>query len=296
MQGEHMDHIRSNLDRRMPAPVVGAARTATQRGQQSKAWRMSTPFWPAFALLALGALPLSTVTAETSAANTSSSDTVIALEEIVVTAEKRSETALRTPVALSAYSGENLQEHQIISVSDLQNLDPSVNVSRSARGNAIFIAIRGVTTADTTSASSPGIAFNVDGIPLNRGVEQTAAFFDLERVEVLKGPQGTLYGQSSTGGAVNIITNKPKNELAASADVTVGVYNDRATTAMINLPLTGGIALRAAVNSNKHDGYLIPADGSAPLNDQDNFTSRVSLLDSFSDDMSLLLTQTNGNV
>jgi iron complex outermembrane receptor protein len=91
--------------------------------------------------------------------------------------------------------------------------------------------------------------------------DQPAAFFDLERVEVLKGPQGTLYGQSSTGGALNIITNKPKNELEASADVTVGDYNTRRTTAMINLPITGGIALRAAVNSNKRDGFLIPADG-----------------------------------
>ena len=170
-------------------------------------------------LFAIGALPLA---ARPSSVGPSVSDPDLEIQEIVVTAEKRSETALRTPVALSTYSGENLQEHQVVSVADLQNLDPSVNVSRAARGNVIFIAIRGVTTADTTSASSPGIAFNVDGIPLNRGFEQTTAFLDVERVEVLKGPQGTLYGQSSTGGTVNIITNKPKNQLEASADVTVG--------------------------------------------------------------------------
>jgi iron complex outermembrane receptor protein len=276
-----MDHIRSNPDCRVPT-ALGV-------------W-MSAPVRPALVCVVMCGLPLYASSAETSTGNPSVVAPDPTLQEIVVTAEKRNETALRTPVALSAYSGENLQENQIISVSDLQNLDPSVNVSRAARGNVLFIAIRGVTTSDTTSASSPGIAFNVDGIPLNRGVEQSAAFFDLERVEVLKGPQGTLYGQSSTGGALNIITNKPKNELQASAEVTVGDYNTRRTTAMVNLPLTGGIALRAAVNSNKHDGYLIPVDGSAPLNDQDNFTSRVSLLDNFSDDMSLLLTQTNGNV
>jgi len=234
--------------------------------------------------------------ARTNAANSLTSDTGIALEEVVITAEKRTTTALRTPVALSAYSGENLQEHQVVSVSDLRNLDPSVNVSRSARGNTVFIAIRGVTTTDITSASSPGIAFNVDGVPLNRGIEQASAFFDLERVEVLKGPQGTLYGQSSTGGALNVITNKPQNELQASGDLTVGSYNTRRTNAMVNLPLTSGIALRAAINFNKHDGYLIPSDGSTPINDQDDFTSRVSLLGNFSDDISLLLTETNGNV
>jgi iron complex outermembrane receptor protein len=244
-------------------------------------------------LFAIGALPLA---AKPSSVGPSVSDPDLEIQEIVVTAEKRSETALRTPVALSTYSGENLQGQQVVSVASLQNLDPSVNLSKSAFGGWPFIVLRGVSTSDGTSNSTPGIAFNVDGIPLNRGFEQTTAFLDVERVEVLKGPQGTLYGQSSTGGTVNVITNKPKNQLEASADVTVGDYNTRRTTAMVNLPLTNAIALRAAVNSNKHDGYIIPVDGSTPRNDEDDFTSRVSLLGNFSDNISLLITHTYGQL
>jgi len=248
------------------------------------------------ALAALGALPLPSLAAGTNAVSPSTSEPSITLDEIVITAEKRSEMALRTPVALSTYTGENLKEQQVISVASLQNLDPSVNVSKSAFGGWPFVVIRGVSTSDGTSNSTPGIAFNVDGIPLNRGFEQTTAFLDIERIEVLKGPQGTLYGQSSTGGTLNVITNKPKNGLEASADVTVGNYNTRRINAMVNLPLTGRIAVRAAINSNKHDGYIIPNDGSTPTSDQDDFTSRVSLLGNFNDDVSLLLTQTNGHL
>jgi iron complex outermembrane recepter protein len=255
--------------------------------------RVMPRFWQTYSVLfAIAALPSTARPAGVSP----SVDPDTSLQEIVVTAEKRSESALRTPIALSTYTGDNLQEQQVISIASLQNLDPSVNFSKSAFGGWPFVVIRGVSTSDGTSGSTPGISFNVDGIPLNRGFEQTTAFLDVERIEVLKGPQGTLYGQSSTGGTLNVITNKPQNELQASADVTVGNYNTRRTTAMVNLPIAGWLAVRAAVNSNKHDGYIVPSDGSTPTSDADDWTSRVSLLGSFTDDVSLLLTVTNGHL
>ncbi len=217
------------------------------------------------------------------------------LDEIVVTAEKRTESALKTPIALSTYSGDTLKVSQVITVADLSNVDPSISVNKGVFGNVV--SIRGVTSVDTTSKGVPGIAFNVDGIALNRGYEQSGSFFDLARVEVLKGPQGTLYGQSSTGGAINVISNQPKNVFEASADLTVGDFNTRRTTGVVNVPLTDSIAIRAAVNYNVHDAYTTQLGTGAPVaNDQNDLTSRISLLWSINDDMSLLLRQTNGSI
>lgn len=217
-----------------------------------------------------------------------------ALEEIVITAEKRSASALTTPIALSAYDSDALKEAQVVTVADLQNIDPSINVAKGGFGDTV--TIRGVTSVDTTSKGSPGIAFNIDGVPINRGYEQAEAFFDLERVEVLKGPQGTLYGASSTGGALNIITAKPRNVFEASSDLTVGNYNTRRTTDVLNVPLADWIAVRAAVNYNFHDGYSVLADGTPYTNGESNLTSRLSTLLTFSGDANLILQLTNGNI
>jgi iron complex outermembrane recepter protein len=217
-----------------------------------------------------------------------------ALVEVVVTAEKRKESALTTPIALAAYDSESLKENQIITVADLQNVDPSLNIAKGGFGD--IITIRGVTSVDTTSKGTPGIAFNIDGIPVNRGYEQAEAFFDLDRVEVLKGPQGTLYGASSTGGALNIITAKPKDSFDAALDVTAGDYNTRRTTAMVNLPVTDMVSLRAAVNYNYHDGYNVLSDGTPYTNGENNVTSRFSGLLKFTDDITLLLQETVGSI
>jgi iron complex outermembrane receptor protein len=241
-------------------------------------------------VLASAALAQAAAAADAAAAGPSET----ALTEIVVTAEKRSESALTTPIALAAYDASALRDNQIITVADLQNIDPSLNISKGGFGDTI--TIRGVTSVDTTSKGSPGIAFNIDGIPINRGYEQAEAFFDLDRVEVLKGPQGTLYGASSTGGALNIITAKPKDSFEAGADITVGDYNTRRTTAMVNLPVNDMIALRAAVNYNYHDGYNNLPDGTPYTNGENDVTTRVSGLVRFTSDMNLLLQATVGNI
>jgi iron complex outermembrane receptor protein len=249
--------------------------------------------------LKLGLTPLCALSAAIAvtpriAAAADTADSSTSLAEIVVTAEKRTEDAIRAPIAISAYGGDLMKDNQVYSAADLQNIDPSINVSKGRFGSTV--SIRGVTSADGTSKGTPGIAFNTDGIPLNRGYEQSTGFFDVERVEILKGPQGTLYGQSSTGGALNIITNKPKDEFAASADITVGDYDTRRINGMINVPLSDMFALRAAVNSNSHDAYLVYQDGSPANNDQDDLTSRISLLAKFTDNISLLVSSTNGNI
>jgi iron complex outermembrane receptor protein len=216
------------------------------------------------------------------------------IEEVVVTAQKKTELASKTPIALTAYSGESLKAQGVVSISDLQNLAPSVNIGRDGFG--VNVNIRGVTTTDTTSKGEQGIAFNVDGVAIGRPTIQGLSFFDVERVEVLRGPQGTLYGKSSTGGALNIITNKPKDEFEASANLEYGNYNTRRADVVVNVPVNDKLALRAAVNSNKRDGYIYPNDGSAARNDQDDVSARLAALATFNDDTSLLVSTTFGSV
>ena len=221
---------------------------------------------------------------------------VVELEEVIVTAQRVSEAASKTPLALSVYSGDTLKEQGVISVSDLQNVAPSVAVGRGAFG--VVLAIRGITTADNTSKGDQGIAFNVDGIPVSRPAMMGLAFFDLERVEVLRGPQGTLYGKSSTGGVINVISNKPKDSFDASASLELGSYNDRRADMMLNVPVGSRFAVRGAINFNKRDGWLNPVlgnaftAGSSPAgrNEQDDWSARLHGLVKFSDDASLLLT------
>jgi iron complex outermembrane receptor protein len=216
------------------------------------------------------------------------------IEEVVVTAQKKTELASKTPIALTAYTGESLKAQGVVSVSDLQNLAPSVNIGRDGFG--VNVNIRGVTTTDTTSKGEQGIAFNVDGVAIGRPTVQGLSFFDVERVEVLRGPQGTLYGKSSTGGALNIITNKPKAQFEALANVELGNYNTRRADVVVNAPINDKLAVRAAVNSNVRDGYLYPADGSAARSDQDDISARLSALATFNEDTSLLVSATFGSV
>ena len=236
-------------------------------------------------------------TAATGVADSAQDD---GLKDIIVTALKTSETASRTPAALSVFSGDTLKEQGVVSVADLRNLAPSVEIGNAAQG--VNIAIRGVQTTDFTSKGEQGVVFSVDSIPIGRPQVIGLGFFDLERVEVLRGPQGTLYGKSATGGAINVITAKPKDAFDAAASIELGNFNTRRAEAMVNVPVSDGIALRVAASFNKRDGYLYPvlkqkALGNQPrLNDEDNWAIRASALAKLGDNGSLVLTGTVGHV
>jgi iron complex outermembrane receptor protein len=222
-----------------------------------------------------------------------------AITEVIVTAQKRAEVASKTPIAITAYSGDALKNQGVVSVADIQNIAPSVNIGKDGFG--VNINIRGVTTTDTTSKGEQGIAFNVDGVPLGRPTEMGLAFFDVQRVEVLRGPQGTLYGKSSTGGAINVITNKPSQHFEASADGELGSYNTRRANLMLNVPANDQLAFRFALNANKRDGYIDlsqgdTSSGTRARNDEDNLNGRLSMLYKPNADFSWLMTYTAGQV
>ncbi len=214
--------------------------------------------------------------------------------EVVVTAQKRSEGINKTPLAITAYTGDTLKSEGVVSVADLQNIAPSVEISHGGFG--VGIEIRGVTTTDMTSKGEQGISFNVDGVPIGRPTEMQLAFFDLGRVEVLRGPQGTLYGKSSTGGAINVITNKPANTFQASADAEIGSYNTRRANLMLNVPANDQLAFRFALNTNKRDGYIDLTGGYPARSGEDNASGRLEALWKPTANIQWLLTYTGGEV
>ncbi|MES2315903.1 MAG: TonB-dependent receptor [Pseudomonadota bacterium] len=181
------------------------------------------------------------------------------IPEVIVTAQRTSSLASKTPVAMSALSGQQLDDAAIGSPSDLGARLPNVHVNGAADG--LRITMRGVSNADTTEKGDPSAAFMLDGIYIARPQAQNVSFFDLARIEVLRGPQGTLYGRNATAGVVNVMSNVPGKTLEGAVSVEAGNYASRKTTAMLNVPVSEALALRAALAYNKHDSYLINGQG-----------------------------------
>ncbi|NKJ45033.1 MULTISPECIES: TonB-dependent receptor [unclassified Novosphingobium] len=207
------------------------------------------------------------------------------IQDIVVTAQRRSENLQRAAVAVSAVSGESLRAAGISKPTELSNIVPALEVI-SAGGPYSLFYLRGVGNFSGTALADGAVAFNVDGVYLGRPSSTTGFFYDLDRVEVLKGPQGTLYGRNATGGAVNVITKKPVlGAFEGYADADYGNYNALSANGAINAPLQENAALRVAGTFVRHNGYM--KDGS---DDQNDLGGRASLLLKPVDNLSITIT------
>lgn len=215
------------------------------------------------------------------------------LQEVVVTAQKVAQPASKTPIALTVVDGDMLKSAGVLDARTLQEVSPGVQISQES--GRLQINIRGVMSINMTERGDPSNAFNIDGMYVGRPEAQFASFLDLERVEVLRGPQGTLYGRNATGGAVNLISNKPGDKLGGKISQEFGNYNARRTEAAINVPVNDLLKLRAAINANKRDSFLKSPAGIG-LEDQDDMASRVHGLLTFSPRTSLLLTVEHSKV
>ena len=195
--------------------------------------------------------------------------------DIIVTAT-RSETLLsKTPVALTAITGDALLSAGITNPTTLGEQVPNLSIDR---GNGLQITIRGITSSDGTEKGDPSAAFLTDGIYIARPQTQEVSFFDIARVEVLRGPQGTLFGRNTTAGLINVITNHPVDRFEASVDASYGNYDSRLLTGMINVPVTGTLAVRAAVNYDRRDSFLLSGPQTRTSLDpfRDNVSGRLS--------------------
>ena len=214
------------------------------------------------------------------AQETPASGNAAQLEEIVVTAQKRVESAQKTPISMNLYSADELVQKGISDMQSLTAADTSLVFNRN--GGQAVLTLRGISTSNTTEIGNPSVPVAVDGFVSNRAVALDSALYDIERIEVLRGPQGTLYGRSATGGMVNIITRKPQKDFEASANLELGNYNTINTGGALNIPVSDRFQLRAAVSSRRHDGYRVSTfqlPGQTPDrgDDEDSQSGRLSL-------------------
>lgn len=209
------------------------------------------------------------------------------LGDIVVTAEKRETTAQRTPISVAVIDATAISRNSIGTLSDAVKILPSVQFGRNFANS--IVTIRGVSSRDTDETGDPAVAISLDGFYFQRSLGINDAVFDLERIEALKGPQGTLYGRSATGGAINFISAKPEKDFNAYVGATIGNYGTIITEGMLNVPLSDQIQIRAAFQTRYHDGFRnnAPArDG----DDQDSKAARIHVAFQPTDNLSGLVT------
>lgn len=193
--------------------------------------------------------------------------------DIVVTAQRREENLQRTALAVSAVSGADLAKANVTDVTGLTRLIPSLIV-QPATGTSVAFYLRGVGSLVGNAFTENPIAFNYNQVYIARPAALLGTFYDLQRVEVLKGPQGTLYGRNATGGAINVIPNRPKlNRTSLDVSLEVGNYQAIHTQAAVNLPLGRTLALRVAGQVASRDGYY-----SNGYDDEKGQAVRASLL------------------
>jgi iron complex outermembrane recepter protein len=197
------------------------------------------------------------------------------LADIVVTAQKHEESAQKTAISMNVYSAEKLVEEGIHDIPSLVTNDPSINLTMS--NGAGYLAVRGIASTDLTEIGDPSVSISRDGFFSNRSYGLFSSLYDVARIEVLKGPQGTLFGRNSTGGAVNIVTNRPGKEFDAAASLELGNYNAHNFEGMVNLPFSDSVQFRASGVSRQHDGYRDNGPNLPRGDDEDDQSGRLQL-------------------
>lgn len=198
------------------------------------------------------------------------------LEEVVVTAQKRVESIQDVPISIMAVSDAKLEQAGINSADDLTRIVPNLRINRQAQASATAIRMRGVGSAGN-NAIDPSVAPFIDGVYIARGGAILNSFLDVASVEVLRGPQGTLFGRNATTGAVQINTHAPEFD-AVSGEVfgELGNYNAYRVRGIVNVPVSDSLALRFAATVDEHDGYIHNRLDNKDYSDRDATTVRAS--------------------
>jgi iron complex outermembrane receptor protein len=225
------------------------------------------------------------------AAHAQSTAPATGIDEVVVTAQKRSQSSQEVPIAITALTGDSLKDAGIDNALTLASSVPSLQIGNN--GDSMEIFIRGIGSTNDTEVGDPAVAFNVDGIYNGRPSGAGGTFYDINRVEVLRGPQGTLYGRNATAGAVNVITNDPVAKYAGDAAITFGNYGTIDSEGMLNVPVTDSLAVRAAFRTEDHSGYTINKNVTEGVtensNDAQNAGGRFKALWTPTEDLSIRL-------
>jgi iron complex outermembrane receptor protein len=213
---------------------------------------------------------------------------VAALEEIVVTAQRREESLQDVPVAISAFSEDTIERIQATDSTGLQGIVPNLNIVQGrGSSNATNIYIRGIGQPDALQTFDPAVGFYVDDVYYSRIRGTQLELFDIERIEVLRGPQGTLYGKNTIGGALRVITKRPGRELEGLAQATFGDYDQAEGRFNLAGPLSDTVSAGVYLFRAKRDGYVTNPVTNEDYNDRDVFSARVALAWDPSDSVSV---------
>lgn len=225
-------------------------------------------------LVAAGVLAWPTITAAQDTGG-------FALEEIVVTARKREESLQDAPVAVSAYTNYELKVRNITSTDRLADVTPNLTFDSHAPGSgsnsASQIFIRGIGQTDFTAVTDPGVGLYVDGVYYARSIGGAFDFLDVERIEILRGPQGTLFGRNTIGGAVSIHTRRPGEEFGGSVEAEIGSDAMRNIALDLDVPILDTLLGKITLASRKRDGYVDRVFDGKELGDDDSLSGRLAV-------------------
>ena len=204
---------------------------------------------------------------------------VVIIEEILVTATKREQTLQQVPIAVSVVQADVMNEAQVLDIKDLQFLVPSLRVSQlQTSANATFL-IRGFGNGANNAGVEPSVGVFIDGVYRSRSASSIADFPNLERIEVIKGPQSTLFGKNASAGVINVVTAKPSlDSYSGSAALTVGELNQVVVKADVTGPLSDSTAFSLSGSYNQRDGYFTNLETGGELNELNRYGVRGQLL------------------
>ena len=228
------------------------------------------------------------------------------LDEIIVTARKREENLQETPISIAAFTADELTLRQISSTDQLGDVTPNLTFDAyapsSGQNGSSQIYIRGIGQSDFTAVTDPGVGLYIDGVYLARSIGGNLDFLDLERIEVLRGPQGTLFGRNTIGGAITLRTKRPDDQYGGSLKLELGNDNKQFLTGSINVPIADGFYSKFSGNIRKRDGYVqrvqlaarqssgvAAATDGVDLGDDDTISARAAFVWEASDELGFFL-------
>jgi iron complex outermembrane receptor protein len=210
------------------------------------------------------------------------------LEEILVTAQKRTATLQDTPVAVSVVSGELLKQKSLDDIQEMELAVPSLSVTQNQSSSQQTFAIRGLGTSGNNAGLEPSVGVFIDGVYRSRAASAIDDFIAVERVEILRGPQSSVYGKNTPAGVISIVTKKPQREFGADFEQSVGNYSSKITRGSITGPISDTVSYRVSGNRNSRDGFIDNIqEGRDAVNNRDRYALRGQLLIEPSDELSI---------
>lgn len=210
------------------------------------------------------------------------------LEEVVVTAQKRTESLTDVPISIAAVTAQSLEQTGMRQLSDVAEYVPNLEISGS-NSYSTTITIRGVGSSSRNIGFDSRVGVYVDGVYTGQSPGSNQDILDLERVEVLRGPQGTLFGKNNVAGAINMITKKPGQEFGGKVRADFGNMNSQRITGLLDVPLGDNVFTKISLNSQKRDGYMKSLYTGKEGGEQDSLSARFQLLANLSDNLEMNL-------